>query len=391
MQRRIGRLLLVALVAAMACRPRVLVVGLDGADLRVLDVLRDGGHLPTIDALLDAGAVGTVDCVAALPSFPCYCPPVWTSIATGQPTEVHGIQNVEDPASLRQVKALWTVLKERGGKSHLYSYRNSWPPEAEADAVVTEPGANFASTQVFDPWPEPTGHPGFSQPETHFKPVDLLEQIGLLPFTGEPLVAYAPMTKDRIASWALDLVTQTPDIKKAELTMIIWHSIDRSEHASWESIQATPADPLDGDAILAEAGSWSGPVFQPSPFGWGDNASQYLEVDQWLAGHLALRTYDFVVFVSDHGMARNPNVVGYPGVHGVNVPDAHRALFGVWGSGVQAGAEPDPDRTVMDVGVTIAYLLNIAEAQDLAGRVMTELFTDERLDRKPVRTIASWE
>ena len=55
------------------------------------------------------------------------------------------------------------------------------------------------------------------------------------------------------------------------------------------------------------------------------------------------------------------------------------------------GAEPDADRTVLDVAPTLAYLLRLPVALDLAGEVMTELFTEEQLRAHPVRSVPSWE
>ncbi len=68
---------------------RVLVIAVDGIDLALLERLRTSGALPTFSHLLRNHP-------AAMPSDADRDPArVWTTIATGQPPELHGIQSLE--------------------------------------------------------------------------------------------------------------------------------------------------------------------------------------------------------------------------------------------------------------------------------------------------------
>ena len=68
---------------------RVVVVAVDGIDPATLDRLRASGRLPTFDRVLSGG-------VADVPSDADRDPArVWTTIATGQPPEKHGIRALE--------------------------------------------------------------------------------------------------------------------------------------------------------------------------------------------------------------------------------------------------------------------------------------------------------
>jgi hypothetical protein len=431
-----------ALALALSClplaagcrRPSVLVVALDGGDWDVIMPLLEADHLPTMARLVARGARADLDCVPADPATACFCPPVWTSIVTGQPHEKHGIRLVQDRSSSRAAPALWTVLAEEGRTSTLVSVRATWPPEPEADWVLTEPGLDFAAGEIYDRWPPPSDI-RLLDARNRVKPEGLFELLDLLPHDGPRLPAWKSFARDRVAMQALLRLARlqvftsgrprfapsvaamdpAPDewpnvgrverggdarepaarrgmprikSKTTDLTMITIHSIDKAEHMGWERIQARPGDPIDEEFLLQLAESWSGPVFDPGPWGWGSVASQYLEADAWLGRLLEEVPYDYVVLVSDHGMSRNP-LPGPSGAHGIDVPEAHLGIFAMVGPGIRYGSHLGTV-SVLDVAPTVAFLLNLPVAVDLPGRVLEEAFFDAFVEARPVREVASW-
>jgi hypothetical protein len=301
---------LLLLLLGLGCgAPRVLVVGLDGATWAVMDPLIDAGHLPNIGSLVRAGATFDLDCVPAAPTIPCLCPPVWTSVVTGHPVGKHRITGFNTPSSVRRVKALWSVLAEHGGKSRLLAYRGTWPPEHSGGVVLTEPGAIAAGRELFDSIGT-ASHPGFAEPDTLARPTDLLEQLGVLPASTPPsdrLPAWEPFAMDRVSmDTLLRLELRERDQPRegagAELTVILLHSPDKSEHLSWNAIQDVMGAPIHVPVLLALAAAWDGPVWNDEPVPWSNVPDQYLEIDEWLGQLLSATTYDYVVFVSDHGM-----------------------------------------------------------------------------------------
>jgi predicted AlkP superfamily phosphohydrolase/phosphomutase len=74
------------LAQAAAAAPRVVLVGVDGASWPVIDGLVAEGKLPNLAALSERGVEARLETVE-----PVISPVVWTSMATGQPPEVHGI------------------------------------------------------------------------------------------------------------------------------------------------------------------------------------------------------------------------------------------------------------------------------------------------------------
>ena len=65
-----------------ARRPRVLLVGIDGATLRIIDPLIREGRLPVLAGLAREGASGPLRS-----HQPIYSPRIWNSIATGMTAE----------------------------------------------------------------------------------------------------------------------------------------------------------------------------------------------------------------------------------------------------------------------------------------------------------------
>jgi hypothetical protein len=395
---RLAKLALIALLfgalgASQQCgKPSVLVVGLDGANWTVLEPLIDAGYLPTIGGLVNDGARADMNCVPAHPSFPCFCPPVWTTIATGRPVTDHQIFNIETPSTNRPVAAIWNVASEHGARVTLSSWRGTWPPEPDVDYVFTEPGLDIAGTKLYSSW-NVADHVAFDEPDTHFKPANLMEALEILPHSGPRPPSWAIFSRDRAGmTGLLDLVVRlrdaTPLPLPTELTMITLHGPDKVAHLMWGGIQDVMWAPLRIDNLLAGAETWDGPVLAPGPYGWGPIAAPYLEIDAWLGQLLSARHYDYVVFVSDHGMTRS--TMGFPGGHGSTNPEAHDGIFSITGPGVVPGIRI-PAMNVFDVAPTLAYILELPISDELPGRMLKEAFDLAYLfDHPPSRT-PTWD
>lgn len=385
-------------------RPSVLVVGIDGADWDVMDPLIEADFLPTLGHLVRQGVRADLSCAEAMPRSACFCPPVWNSIATGQPYVRHHMFGLTQPSSDRGVKAIWDVLAEAGGTSTLLSMRNGWPAESSATYVVTEFALDLAADQIYQRW----GFELLPIDSGLTRPPGLLEQLGLLPHVGERRPALDYMGRDRVAMAALERLTARDP---TDFTFVLLHSPDKSEHITWGSIQRTSSDPIDPQAIVEIASRYDGPVHVGPPFGWGTVASQYLEIDEWLGRYLQaeargrrgplwrtpngvgrpVERFDYVILVSDHGMTRNyPGVAGLPGQHGFNYPDAHWGILVVAGPSLRKGLDLGAV-SVFDVAPTVAYLMGLPISDELPGRILEEAFLPGRVEREPAERVPTWE
>lgn len=127
----------------------VLVIGADGLDLRMLRPLARAGKLPNITDLMEKGSHGVLLSEREMRS-----PPLWTTIATGRPRDVHGIYDFVTASrlwprdlrkgkrklvtsSMRKVSALWNIASKAGREVAVVGWLNTWPAERVRGVMVS--------------------------------------------------------------------------------------------------------------------------------------------------------------------------------------------------------------------------------------------------------------
>jgi hypothetical protein len=113
------------LAQAAAAAPRVVLVGVDGASWPVIDGLVAEGKLPNLAALSERGVEARLETVE-----PVISPVVWTSMATGQPPEVHGIGDFFADARDKRSPSIFERLAVEGLRVGTYEWLVTWPPRA---------------------------------------------------------------------------------------------------------------------------------------------------------------------------------------------------------------------------------------------------------------------
>ncbi len=124
--------------------PRLLIIGLDGADWRVMGPLMKRGELPNLQSLTTQG----VGC-QLFSLYPIISPVIWTTIATGKGPDKHGILDftMPDPTSgrpvtvastLRNTKAFWNITSEKGLRTCVIGWWASWPAEPVDGVIVSD-------------------------------------------------------------------------------------------------------------------------------------------------------------------------------------------------------------------------------------------------------------
>lgn len=123
--------------------PRVLLIGIDGADPLILEQMIAAGRLPTFARLKKEGAYGPLESREPLLS-----PLVWTTIATGRKPQEHGILDFVEVAhdgsavpitsARRKVPSLWNILTEFERPSGFIGWYASYPAEKTLGFQVSD-------------------------------------------------------------------------------------------------------------------------------------------------------------------------------------------------------------------------------------------------------------
>jgi len=104
---------------------RIVVLGIDGATWDVMGPLLGAGRLPRLQRIIEEGSYGQL-----LSDSGARSPVVWTTIFTGHPPAVHGIDSWERSVSTnRRVKSLWNILNEFGRSVTVINVPGTYPTE----------------------------------------------------------------------------------------------------------------------------------------------------------------------------------------------------------------------------------------------------------------------
>ncbi len=143
-------LIMAAPAAVDTRRDRLVIVGVDGITFDVIDPLIKEGKLPAFAKLIDGGSRAILTSEKPMRS-----PALWTTIATGQPRQVHRIFDFVTgswywpktersknqrlvTSDMRESPAIWNMASEAGQKSLVVGWLNTWPAE-EIEGVMVAP------------------------------------------------------------------------------------------------------------------------------------------------------------------------------------------------------------------------------------------------------------
>jgi predicted AlkP superfamily phosphohydrolase/phosphomutase len=387
---------------------RVLLFGFDGASWEVMDPLIEQGRLPNIAALARRGRTFDVETLR-----PTFSPVIWTSIATGKDRFQHAIHDVVQtrlpggtllPRSIMRTgfytKTTGTPFRYLSARNafKLTPYRSSQITATSVFEVASEAGLSTSLVEWYVSWPtrpltgvvvsdrfhlqkpsspsSDTVSPGAlatilaphivkAENVSSEQVLSLVDTDGLDDAEVQEWLAEHALFRDEMRyNLARDLTTRNVAVdllardREWRLFGLYFRAVDLSHHLTW---------PYRGDSGAKE------PRLQPV-------IDRYHEFMDGIVGEVLAQVPDdvIVIFLSDHGYetgyghARAPDGVGII-AGGVTIPSEERGRISVY-----------------EVAPTIAVLLGLPIAEDLAGGPRLDSFPPGTVPT-PWATIGTWE
>jgi predicted AlkP superfamily phosphohydrolase/phosphomutase len=124
-------------------RPKVLIIGIDGATLDLIKPWAEEGKLPTFKGLLEEGVHGDLKS-----TFPPLTAAAWTSFMSGKNPGKHGLYDFIEPqpgsyevrytnARSRLTRTIWQIVSDAGMKVGIINVPMTYPPEPVNGYVIS--------------------------------------------------------------------------------------------------------------------------------------------------------------------------------------------------------------------------------------------------------------
>ncbi len=410
---------------------RVIVLGLDGATWDVIDPLIAQGRLPNF-ARLKQAAWGRLETL-----IPTISPAIWTTVATGRPPDVHGVDTFRicrlshfcrepirkvpfstgflylqrvyqrlglarwEPVTsdIRRVPAIWNIASDAGRRVGVIGYWGSWPPEKVHGFIVSD-HANPAWIRSLEKG-ESLGIENLQAqvarqgrmtypPDVYLKlepiartlPELSLEQMGVH-LDARRLAAMPADVRRRVELlkmfYASDLfyeqAAETLLAEPYDLAIVYLKTIDRVQHLFWHYYQ--PLESYYGRVDPAEVAALGDVI--PAVYAHADAVvGRFLD---------RLGPGTCLLVISDHGAGP------YPIEPGKLVSGNHlrgeRGIVALAGDGVRRGIQL-ARASVYDIMPTLLRLLGLATADDMPGHPLLDAFESDLRRRLPTTRVASY-
>jgi hypothetical protein len=371
---------------------RVRVIAIDGFDPAVFAQLQRDGRVPAL-----AAAFGTAHTRLSIDATrdPAR---VWTTVATGQPADVHGVRGLETT----RVAGLQGALSSEGASPLGRAVRTATdllrltrPAIASGTErrqktmweVASDAGLRSAVVNWWATWPAPADTAGDRGIVLSDRATLRLERGGPLDAEIAPSGLYEtlrsawPGIRARAAAAVREGVALFPGVDP-DVTAILQRS------AEIDAIQLALADRATSPATDLIAVYLPGldiaqhALFATTQGALGASAAgarvealkeYYAFLDRLLADDLATGEGQLVVLVTEPG----------------RVASSGEGVLAMAGAHARKGASVDDARS-MDVMPTILHALGVPVSSELAGRPLTTLFEDEFVAKFPVRRVSTY-
>ena len=344
---------------------RVLIIGLDGADMRLVRRLSKVGRLPHLTGLMRRGVAGRLITVESS------SPIIWTSVATGMMPEKHGItffrKDGEPAAStMRKRPALWNILSHYQRTVGIMGWWVTFPAErvngymVSPYIVLMPPREHQARVgRLWDP-----GDPRKAYPPELVGSLDELIRISEDMTAEEMGDLYVDEIRTTNTRWVLAKDLSYHDIAKkllverpTDLAAVYFQGIDAASHDFDRHVH--------GKNINRKRPSKVSPAERKAAM---ERVHGMYELSDRMVGELleAAGPETDVIVLSDHGWQ-------YDGTsHWNNDP----GVFIAAGPSFVSGPTP-PDLSVLDVAPVVLTILGVPMSRRFDGRLPEGVIVDE--------------
>lgn len=380
--------------------PRVVLIGLDAADWLVIEPLVRAGELPTFARLMKVGPTGRLHATPPLIS-----PMLWTTIATGQSPENHGVLDfmVDLPggrqapvgSSNRLVPAMWNLFSDAGRRVAIVGWWATWPAESVRGVMVSD----ALAPQLTRVRP-PVDGGVVSPPAMAARASSAVVTASML--SHDDLAAYVPLTRADFDGFQRALAAPPASLYRnrfAHLAVIV--AATRTYSAIAEELQRTERPDL--LAVYLEGIDTISHLFvRDERAGRQAIRQAYRDADSLIRRLAEASPPDTLVLVcSDHGfypataaIAEDPSDLTGPATawhrpYGIVAAATAGAITGRTADR-DAGVRPADVGvvTLLDVAPTVLHAAGLAVTRDMPGRVVTALLPGDPA-RREVRRVAA--
>jgi len=374
--------------------PRIVIFGVDGAGWNFMNPMLKEGQLPHFKAMMDEGSSGTLQTIKPTKSSV-----IWTSIATGKSMLKHGIVDwtfVKDngipvPYSQgeRRAKAFWNILSDRGRSVGVINWFVSYPAEKVRGYMVSEAFHDVGRADL--------SKLAVTYPPDLIKTIEFAAQRNVQKIYAEenlPDYKKADPTgpvRSRYPSHVLQAKTVEVaslyllENRPVEVYATYFHLVDAVSHFIFSSI--------DPQLLKKGRDEWlkNGSVSPETRAEVDLACSRLMEpvygyMDKILGEILdRIGPEATVIICSDHAFIYEGG--GYDHYETREIP--HGILL-VKGPNIKKGYEIK-DATIFDILPTMLYQLGLPQAEDMDGKILTEIFNEDFLRRTPLRFIRTYE
>ncbi|MEW6368823.1 MAG: alkaline phosphatase family protein [Acidobacteriota bacterium] len=400
---------------------KVLLIGIDGATFKVIRPLLDEGRLPHIGAMVASGATGILRS-----EDPMRSPALWTTIATGQSRQAHGIigfysreaggkrKGALIGSSDRKTLALWNIASAFDLRVGVAGWWATWPAEQVngwmiSDRITRERWNEWAGGPKQDHavYPEELTR-GLQRfiVDPASPPMETVERI--LPLTATERSEFLSATKPVFGHWLS--VFKFAFCSQLSNERMTFHLLSKAQ-PYFAAVFLVANDPVSHTF-------WH--FYEPAAFPSADTEKSsrlgrvvpnfYEHNDAYLGEIRRLVGNDTVVMiVSDHGFEATGTLPADrpPAPHFFDGPEAEAAAMNgvvavgqsgkhhrdgvliVSGGPIRRGVEVNAN--IYDIAPTVLALLGLPVPEDMQGRVLTEIIEPGFLAERPVTKISTYE